>query len=264
MGASFQCIITSQIYLHNNMDWTDQAFVLGARRHGESSAVVQLLTLEHGRHAGLINGHVSISKRGLTEPGNFVQATWRGRLPEHLGRVKLEVIKSYSSLFLNDPGRLSALSSACAVAEMVLPERQIYPEVFNATRVLMDSFNNNDNNVWLAVYVYWELGLLKEIGFGLDLMTCAATGVITNLTCVSPKTGRAVSQEAGLKYHSKLLKLPSFLLDIHADKLNISISDIKDGLTLTGYFLTQHVFNQFNRKAPGARERLIYFINNKF
>ena len=88
------------------MDWTDQAFVLGARRHGESSAVVQLLTLKHGRHAGLISGYISVSKRGLGEPGNFVQATWRGRLPEHLGRVKLEVIKSYSSLFLNDPGKI--------------------------------------------------------------------------------------------------------------------------------------------------------------
>jgi len=245
------------------MDWTDQAFVLGARRHGESSAVVQLLTLKHGRHAGLISGYISVSKRGLGEPGNFVQATWRGRLPEHLGRVKLEVIKSYSSLFLNDPGRLSALSSACAVAEMVLPERQIYPGVFNATRVLMDSLINNDNSIWPAVYVHWELGLLTEVGFGLDLLTCAATGVKTNLTYVSPKTGRAVSQEAGLKYHSKLLPLPSFLLNGHTNKLNVSTSDIIDGLSLTGYFLKQHVFNQLNRKAPGARERLIYFLNNK-
>ena len=244
------------------MDWTDQAFVLGARRHGENSAVVQLLTLNHGRHAGLINGHVSLSKRGLTEPGNFVEATWRGRLPEHLGRVKLEIIKSYSSLFLNDPGRLAALSSACAVAEMVLPERQIYPGVFHATHVLMDSLINNDNDIWPVVYVHWELGLLKEIGFGLDLLTCAATGVKTNLTYVSPKSGRAVSQDAGLEYHSKLLSLPAFLLDSHTNNSNILISDIKDGLSLTGYFLTQHVFNQLNRKAPAARERLIYFIDN--
>jgi DNA repair protein RecO (recombination protein O) len=98
----------------------------------------------------------------------------------------------------------------------------------------------------------------------LDLLTCAATGVKTNLTYVSPKTGRAVSQEAGLKYHSKLLPLPSFLLNGHTNKLNVSTSDIIDGLSLTGYFLKQHVFNQLNRKAPGARERLIYFLNNKF
>ena len=246
------------------MDWTDKAIVLGARRHGENSAVVQLLTLKHGRHAGLINGHASSSKRGLTEPGNFVEATWRGRLPEHLGRVKLEIIKSYSSLFLNDPGKLLALSSACAVAEVVLPERQVYPEVFNATRVLMDSLINNDEDIWPVVYVHWELGLLKEIGFGLDLFTCAATGVKTNLTYVSPKTGRAVSQGAGLEYHTKLLPLPSFLLNNHTDNLKISESDIKDGLRLTGYFLTQHVFNQLNRKTPGARERLINFMDNSF
>lgn len=133
------------------MDWTDEAFVLAARRHGEGAAVVQLLTKEHGRHAGLVHGGGSASKRALVEPGNRVHASWRGRLPEHLGRLTLEVERPYGAIFMDDPKRLSALAAMCAVAEIALPEREPHPALFHATEALLDSLAETADDVWPAI-----------------------------------------------------------------------------------------------------------------
>lgn len=246
------------------MDWTDEAFVLAARRHGEGAAVVQLLTREHGRHAGLVHGGGSASKRALVEPGNRVQAVWRGRLPEHLGRVTLEIERSYAATLMDDPRRLSALAAACVVAEVALPEREPHPAMFHATQALFDCLADTADDVWPAIYIRWELGLLGVLGFGLDLSACAATGQTDDLVFVSPRTGRAVSREAGAPYQDKLLALPAFLAP-SAGVENIATStDIRDGLQLTGYFLTRHVFDPLNRPLPGARDRLTDLLNDLF
>lgn len=244
------------------MEWTDEAFVLAARRHGEGAAVVQLLTRDHGRHAGLVHGGGSASKRALVEPGNRVQANWRGRLAEHLGRVTLEVERSYAASFMDDPRRLSALAAACAVAEVALPEREPHPAMFHATQALLDSLVDTGDDVWPAVYIRWELGLLGELGFGLDLSSCAATGQTDDLVFVSPRTGRAVSRAAGEPYQDKLLALPTFLAPSGGDGNGVTPSDIRNGVELTRYFLARHVFDPLNRPLPGARDRLTDLLND--
>ena len=187
------------------MDWSDDGIVLAARRHGESSAVVQLLTRGQGRHAGLARGGAGSRGRGIYQPGNLVAARWRARLPEHLGSYTCELAHSYAAALLDDPLRLAALASACAVAEAALPERHPYPKLYGAFIALLDGLDGEPQ--WAAVYARWELGLLDELGFGLDLSRCASTGVTENLSYVSPKSGRAVSREAGAPYRDKLLPL---------------------------------------------------------
>jgi DNA repair protein RecO (recombination protein O) len=245
------------------MEWTDEAFVLAARRHGEGAAVAQLLTRDHGRHAGLVHGGGSKSKRALVEPGNRVHATWRGRLPEHLGRLTLEVERPYAAALMDDPTRLAALAAACAVAEIALPEREPHPALFHATEALLNSLAETGDDVWPAVYISWELGLLGELGFGLDLSACAATGQTVDLVFVSPRTGRAVSREAGAPYEDKLLRLPAFLAPADGVEINVTPTDIHDGVRLTGYFLTRHVFDPLNRPPPSARDRLTDLLEGR-
>ncbi len=243
------------------MEWTDRAFVLTARPHGEGAAVVQLLTCDHGRHAGLVHGGGSKSKRALVEPGNRVQAVWRGRLPEHLGSLTLEVERPYAAALMDDSKRLSALAAACAVAESALPEREPHPAMYHATQALLDSLADGSDDVWPAIYIRWELGLLSEIGFGLDLSACAATGQTDDLVFVSPRTGRAVSREAGAPYEDKMLRLPGFLTPGQGGA-EATDNDIRDGMRLTRHFLARHVFDPLNRPLPGARDRLMDLLES--
>ena len=245
------------------MDWIDEAFVLAARPHGEGAAVVQLLTRDHGRHAGLVHGGGSASKRAVVEPGNRVQAAWRGRLAEHLGRLTLEVERPYAANLMDDPKRLSALAAMCAVAEIAMPEREPHPALFHATEALLENLAETGDDVWPAIYIRWELGLLGELGFGLDLSTCAATGRSDDLAFVSPRTGRAVSREAGAPYEDKLLRLPAFLAPAAAGPgISAAATDIRAGLRLTGYFLARHVFDPLNRPPPAARDRLLDLLES--
>jgi len=234
------------------MEWNDRALVLSARKHGENALIATLLTREMGVHAGLIRGGAGKSKRGLAEPGNLVAARWRARLPEHLGTYELEPLKSNAAPLLRDAAALSALSSALAVTESALPEREPHPAVFEGLLVLLESLETAD---WPTLYVKWELGLLVELGFGLDFSSCAATGMTEELIFVSPKSGRAVSRNAGEPYRTALLPLPEFLLK---GGWAGNQTDILDGLNLTGYFLDRHVFGQSgNQKPPAARKRLL-------
>jgi DNA repair protein RecO (recombination protein O) len=237
------------------MEWRDEGFVLGARPHGEGAAVVQLLTREHGRHAGLVHGGASRAKRGIVEPGNRVEAVWRARLSEHLGRLTVEPTRHYAAQFMDDPARLAALSAACAVVETVVPEREPHPGLFEATGALFDSLSDGAIEVWPAVYVHWELGLLRELGFGLDLTACAATGARDELVYVSPRTGRAVSRAAGAPYHDRMLALPRFL-GPDGRGADADGEDFSNGLRLTGHFLARHAFDPLDRPLPAARERL--------
>ena len=240
------------------MEWHDDGIVLAARQHGESSAILTLLTREHGRHKGLVRGGMGLRKRGLFQPGNRVRATWRGRLSEHLGSYTCEMTTAVAAPFMDDRLRLAGLSAICAVAEAALPERERYEPVYEGMRILLDVL---DQDIWPTIYVKWEMGLLQELGFGLDLTCCAATGVTENLTYVSPKSARAVSTDAAEPYKHALLRLPGFLID---KRQTASWPDIADGLRLTGFFLDRQVFAQMqSRQAPPARGRLAALVWNK-
>lgn len=231
------------------MDWTDRGIVLSARKHGETSLIVQLLTERHGRHAGLVRGGTASRVRGLYQPGNLLSAHWRARLAEHLGNYTCEMVTSSAATLFDNGGKLAALSSAAALAEATLPEREPHEDVFRSFSALIAALAAPD---WPPAYVRFELRLLASLGFGLDLARCAATGTNDNLAFVSPKTGRAVSLSAGEAWRDKLLALPRFLL---ADTVPAP-GEVGQGLALTGYFLERHVFAPHGKKLPAARVRL--------
>lgn len=223
--------------------------MLSARGHGETSVIACLLTQSHGVHAGMVRGGKGKRHRGVLQPGNRLKAVWRARLSEHLGTYALEMVNAYAAPFLNDPTRLAVLSAACAVCEAALPEREPHGRVFNGLAALLDS---RDGDCRPSVYVKWELGLLAELGFGLDLTGCAAGGSNDQLAYVSPKSGRAVSLSAGEPYKKLLLALPGFLIDggeSDADSL-------ADAMKLTGFFLERYVFGHHGGSMPPARRRL--------
>ncbi|MBL6928303.1 MAG: DNA repair protein RecO [Rhodospirillales bacterium] len=240
------------------MEWVDQGIVLSARRHGESSVIATLLTRAHGCHAGLVRGGAGKRARGILQPGNKVEARWRARLAEHLGTMMCELTHPYAAAVMDDADRLAALSSACALTEAALPEREAHEAVYDGLLVLLEAIESND---WPTVYVHWEIGLLGELGFGLDLSECAATGRNDQLAYVSPKSGRAVSLAAGEAYENKLLPLPAFLVSIDGKGDVSEMSEVADGLRLTGYFLERHVLSHHDKGLPAARRRLAARLN---
>tara|TARA_B100000459_G_C8569711_1_gene198028 strand:+ start:171 stop:875 length:705 start_codon:yes stop_codon:yes gene_type:complete len=231
------------------MDWRDEGIVLSLRKHGESAVIVHLLTQHHGRHAGLVRGGNSTKMRGVLQQGNELSVKWHARLEDHLGSFAIELQEGHAARVLSDPGRLSSLLSACALADLCLPEREPHPDIFATFQALLLAL---PDVAWDAAYVAWELSLLAELGFGLDLSTCAASGATTNLIYVSPKSGRAVSAAAGEDYKDKLLPLPQFLVG----KEEVGPRDIADGLRLTGYFLDRHILAPHAKLLPDARARI--------
>ncbi|EME71454.1 DNA repair protein RecO [Paramagnetospirillum caucaseum] len=232
------------------MEWDDDAIVLAVRRHGETGAVASLLTRSHGRHAGLVHGGQAKANRAVLQPGNAVRAKWTARLPEQLGNYRLEMLQAHGAAFLDDPARLAALGSACALAEAALPERQPHPVCHAALAALLYALEAES---WPSVYVHFELALLRDLGFGLDLTACAATGRTDDLAWVSPKTGRAVSREAGEPYRDRLFRLPAFLVEGGEG----TGADIRAGLELSGFFLQRHVLDPRHTVLPAARGRLV-------
>ncbi len=191
------------------MHWNDASIILSTRKYGESSAVVRLLAREHGVFAGVVRGANSKNNRGIIQPGNVVSSQWQARLSQQLGSFRLESMEAHAAHIMNDAGKLAALTAACTITELALPERHPYPKIFAALHELLHTLTTTGD--WQKDYIKYELALLAESGFGLDLSECAATGQTHDLTYVSPKSGRAVSKEAGLPYHDKMLPLPSFL-----------------------------------------------------
>lgn len=230
------------------MDFADEAFVLAARAHGDTGAVVELLTAEHGRRAAYVAGGASRRMKPFLQPGARVQAEYRARTSDHLGNARLEPVGEGPSALFDDPLALTGLSAAAAVAQGALPEREPHPGAFLAFEALMGAFAFPD--VWPAVFVRFEAGLLEDLGFGLDLSRCASTGSTDDLVWVSPRTGRAVSAQAGAPYADKLLVLPPFMLGAQA---GLREGDVKAGFDLTGHFLEQFVFHPLNRPLPPAR-----------
>ncbi|MCR6632218.1 MAG: DNA repair protein RecO [Magnetospirillum sp.] len=232
------------------MEWADEGVVLAVRRLGESGVVASVLTREHGRHPGLVHGGAGKAKRGVLQPGNRVRAWWRSRLAEQLGSYRLELVQAHAADLFDDPGPLAALASACALCEVVLPERVPHAAAHAALVALLDALGSES---WPSVYVHWELALLRDLGYGLDLTQCAATGANDGLAFVSPKSGRAVSLSAGEPYRDKLLVLPPFLVKGgEGDR-----AAVFEGLKLSGFFLDHHVLVPHHLVMPAARSRLV-------
>ena len=234
------------------MEFEDDAYVLSARAHGESGAIVELLTEGRGKYAAHVAGGNSRKIRPFLQPGARVIARYRARVSDQLGSAQLEPVGEGPAALFDDALALSGLSAAAAVAAGALPEREPHPGAFLAFEALVGALGHPD--VWPAVFVRFEAGLLEDLGFGLDLSRCAVTGSVDDLVWVSPRTGRAVSRAAGEPYADRLLNLPPFLLGAQA---GLGEGDVGAGLDLTGHFLEQFVFHPLDRPLPPARVWMI-------
>jgi len=235
------------------MHWSEAGIVLAARRHGENALVAHVLTREHGRHAGLVHGGQGRKGRTIFQIGNTVQVTWRARLDDHLGTFAGELLEGHAARVIEDPLRLACLAAAAAMAESGLPEREPHPKAHDGLAGLLDALDRDTG--WVLAYPRWELDLLAELGFGLDLSSCAATGATGELAYVSPKSGHAVSGPAGDPYRDRLLALPAFLLD--PSIAQSATSEVLAALSLTGFFWERRVFEPHGRKLPAARQRFV-------
>ncbi|MCB1442501.1 MAG: DNA repair protein RecO [Methyloceanibacter sp.] len=233
------------------MDWSDEGIFLSGKPLGEANLIAEMLTLEHGRHLGLVRGGRSRRVRPTLQSGNLVRVTWRARLADHLGGYNVELMEAHGARALDDPRALAAIGTLAEFVKL-LPERDPHPELYSTTLHVLRSFAEPD--IWPALLVYWEFQLLQELGFGLDLTSCAATGETEDLAYVSPKSGRAVSREAGAPYAARMLALPRFLVDGDAP---FEASEIVAGFALTGFFLERDVLAPHGLKVPEARNRLL-------
>ena len=225
--------------------------VLSARRWGESSLVVQILTREHGRHAGLVRGGGAVRHMHIYAPGNRVDVRWSGRLPEHLGHFSCELVDARAARVLERPLRLAAVSSVCALAEWFLAEREPAPTVHVNSEAMLERLVGTEE--WRLAYVLWELSLLRDTGAGLDLTQCAVTGATADLAYVSPKSGCAVSRTGAGSWAPRLLPLPRFLFTGGA----ADCDEILAGLSLTGFFMSRNARAHGRRNLPAARMRLV-------
>lgn len=236
------------------MEWTDEGIVLGVRRHGETSAIVELLTRSHGRHLGLVRGGAGSRMRPLLQPGNSVSALWRARLDEHLGTYALEGTRMRAATLLGVSHAAYGVTHLAALARL-LPERDPHEDIFEMLEQTLDDF---DYAGAAAIHlIRFELAMLTELGFGLDLSTCAATGATTELIYVSPKSGGAVSRQAGEPWRDRLLRLPSFLREDDSGEDRFSEQDLLDGFELTGRFLLRHVLEPRGQGHSDARAGFI-------
>ncbi|MDB4017448.1 DNA repair protein RecO [Amylibacter sp.] len=240
------------------MEWTSEGVIVSVRKYGENSVIIDTLTPTHGRHLGVVRGGASRKMAATLQPGSQVKLEWRARLEEHLGNFRVEQLESRSDMF-DDRLRLAALSSICSIVTFSFPERMPLAELYNSTLNLMDTLNTGGD--WKPLYALWELQVLEEMGFGLDLTSCAVTNVTQDLIYVSPKSGRAVSRKAAGEWMERLLPLPSFLRNKFETANN---EDILNSLKTTGHFLSSWLATSLGeRKLPEARNRLISRLENK-
>src|SRR6267142_5737346 len=236
------------------MEWIDDGIVLGVRRHGESSAIAELLTRAHGRHLGLVRGGAGSRMRPLLQPGNSVHAIWRARLDEHLGTYAIEGTRLRAATLLGASHAAYGVTHLAALARL-LPERDPHEDIYDRLDRTLDDF---DDAGGAAVHVVrFELAMLAELGFGLDLENCAATGETTDLIYVSPKSGGAVSRAAGEPWRDRLMRLPPFLREGEGGPNGWSDQDLQDGFRLTGLFLLRHVLEPRGQGHSDARDGFI-------
>ena len=237
------------------MQWSDDGVILGTRRHGESSLIVELMTPGHGRHLGLVRGGRSRRRLPSLQVGNSVSATWRARLHEHLGIYAIELTKSRAARLMEAPVGLQTILCLGALMRL-LPERDPHPALYDGLCAILDL--SDVLPLAAGLMVRFELRLLDELGFGLDLSACAGGGE-DELVYVSPKSGRAVSRSAGQPYDGRLLKLPKFLLEDLSTEAPPAAA-ILNGFALTGYFLARHVYEPRGIAPPDARAALTAMV----
>jgi DNA repair protein RecO (recombination protein O) len=238
------------------MDWRDEGVLLSMRPHGESAAIIEVLTAAHGRHAGVVRGGASRKMAATLQPGTQLQLEWRARLDDHIGTFTVEPLRSRAHV-LGDRLALAGLMSVCALLRAALPEREPHPALWAETVPLLDALGAEG---WTSAYLRWELRLLEELGFGLDLTCCAVTGATEGLVYVSPKSGRAVSAKGAGDWADRLLPLPPGL----AGTAGLSAGALEQGLRLTGFFLDRGLRPVLNdRPLPEARARLVDLLSRK-
>ncbi|MBA3909560.1 MAG: DNA repair protein RecO [Rhodobacter sp.] len=232
------------------MDWRDEGVLLSMRPHGESAAIIEVLTAAHGRHAGVVRGGASRKMAATLQPGTQLQLEWRARLDDHIGTFSVEPLRSRAHL-LSDRLALAGLMSVCALLRTALPERESHPALWTRTVLLLDALGVPG---WETAYLRWELRLLDELGFGLDLGSCAVTGAVEGLVYVSPKSGRAVSAKGAGGWADRLFPLPAGLTGTEP----LSSDGLQIGLSLTGHFLDRGLAPVLHgRPLPEARARLV-------
>ncbi|MEJ6395660.1 DNA repair protein RecO [Gymnodinialimonas sp. 2305UL16-5] len=232
------------------MEWRAEGILLAVRRHGEAAAILELFTAEHGRHLGVVRGGASRKMAPLLQVGAQLDATWRARLADHIGSFTIELKTSRAAEAMDDRLALAGLSAVCALLSFALPERAAYPALYARSLALLDNFGAES---WAQAYLGWEMALLEETGFGLDLSACAVSGTNEDLCYVSPRTGRAVARHAAGDWVDRLLPLPPVMVGGDG-----SLSDVLAGLQTTGHFLTQHLAPSLgDRRLPAARQRFV-------
>jgi DNA repair protein RecO (recombination protein O) len=240
------------------MEWRDEGVLISMRPHGESAAIIEVFTAGHGRHAGVVRGGASRRMAATLQPGTQLSVTWRARLEGHLGVFTVEPLRSRAAV-LGDGRALAGLGSVCALLHVALPEREPHVTLWPATVALMDALaeGGGEGPDWGALYLRWEMRLLEDLGFGLDLSTCAVTGARDDLAFVSPRTGRAVSRAGAGDWADRLLPLPQGLLGQGpADR-----TELLQGLAITGHFLTRELSPLMEgRPLPEARARLLALL----
>lgn len=233
------------------IEWREQGVLLSARPHGESAAILDVLTRAHGRFRGVVRGGTSRRMVPILQPGAQLDLTWKARLDEHLGAFTVEPVKGRAAAVMGDRLGLAALSSVLALAGFALPERAPYPGLHDQTVGLLDALAEGVG--WLPAYLDWEMALLAEMGFGLDLSACAVRGVNEDLCYISPRSGRAVSRQGAGEWADRMLPLPQVMLGGAAD-----LEGVRAGLVTTGHFLSRKLAPSLgDRPLPEARARFI-------
>jgi DNA repair protein RecO (recombination protein O) len=244
------------------MEWIDEGIVLGVKRHGETSIIVELMTRGHGRHLGLVRGGSGARMRGVLQAGNAVRATWRARLDEHLGNYLIEAANLRAAVFLDKAHALHGVTHLAALCRL-LAEREPHTAIYDAFQEILDRLD--DAKAVAPLVARFELDFLAELGFGLDLAACAATGSKDDLVFVSPRSGRAVSRAAGEPYREKLMRLPVFLRHSEHDaSAPPEPGDLLDAFTLTGFFLERHAFGPRGDPVPEARAQFVTALMRDF
>lgn len=234
------------------MQWQDEAIILGVRRHGETSVIAEVMTRERGRHLGLVRNGRSRTMQPVLQPGNLVEITWRARLDEHLGNFSTEPLSFRAATLMEHAASLHGVQALAALLRL-LPERDPHPHLFEMLNIVLDHLGEASGAGEL--YIRFELAVLNDLGFGLDLLQCAATGTREQLEFVSPKSGRAVSRDAGLPYQDKLFRLPEFLKE--GSRESADRESLGEAFRLTQYFLNRHVYEPRGLEPGTAREGFI-------
>ncbi|MEW9918434.1 DNA repair protein RecO [Marimonas sp. MJW-29] len=240
------------------MEWRDQGILLATRRHGETSAIIEMFTPARGRHVGVVRGGTSRRIAPMLQPGAQLDVSWRARLEDHIGSFTVEPVRSRAAAAMGDRLALAGLNAVTALLSFCLPEREPHPALYARTEALLDLLGQGD--IWPLAYLQWEQALLEEMGYGLDLSSCAVTGATEGLIFVSPKSGRAVSAEGAGEWADRLLPLP----DVLRGEGDAEDAEIALALKTTGHFLSAHLAaNLGDKPLPEARARLVDAISRR-